>query len=138
MRFAPDKDFTTYTIRSHQVGQINVTSPAASNDGIIIGQSNELVLTRSFIIAPKQLVEDWPPQHLQELSSQHLQVVLDLDPELVILGTGQLLEFPQPSLTESLLTRGIGIEIMNTAAACRTYNVLMHEGRHVVAALILD
>ena len=137
MQFAPDKDFTTYTIRAHQTGQIKVMSPVTAS-GDFTGQLSELILTRSFIISPKKLVDDWPPKHLQELTQLHIQAVLDLNPELVILGTGQLLEFPPPSLTEAMLTQGIGIEIMDTRAACRTYNVLMHEGRHVVAALIME
>lgn len=60
--------------------------------------------------------------------------VATLEPEIVLLGTGEQQRFPHPRLTRELLTRGIGVEIMNTAAACRTYNILMLEGRRVVAA----
>jgi uncharacterized protein len=136
MRFAPDKDFGSYTVRSYQAGQVTLilpTDPAEKNL-----QPDELTLTRSFIITPNQLQEDWPPQSLVELTKEHLQAVIDLNPELVILGTGRTLEFPKPALTESLFAKGIGVEIMDTAAACRTYNVLMHEGREVAAALIVD
>lgn len=136
MRFAPDKDNTAYTIRSYQAKQVIVITPVSTYDDTV--HVNEITLNRSFIIAPKHLVENWTPENLQELSMQHLQAITDLNPELVILGTGRVLQFPDPQLTESLLLKGIGVEIMDTAAACRTYNVLMHEGRHVVAALILD
>ena len=136
MRFAPDKDFGSYSVRSYQAGQITITLPISTDEESPLAV-NELILTRSFIIAPRQLRENWPPQNVGELA-EHLQVVIDLEPELVILGTGRVLEFPPPSLTESLYTKGIGVEIMDTAAACRTYNVLMHEGREVVAALIVD
>jgi uncharacterized protein len=137
MRFAPEKDDKAYTIRAYQPGQIRVISPATVDaDGT--GQARELILTCSFIISRQHLIENWPPQRLQELTSQQLQVILDFDPELVILGTGRTLNFPPAEFTEPLTTRGIGVEVMDTAAACRTYNFLMHEGRHVVAALIMD
>jgi len=136
MRFAPDRDNAAYTIRSYNAQQVSVIAPAGNNDEA--ASVYEVILTHSFIISPQRLVEDWLPENLQELTSAHLQQVADLTPELVILGTGRTLQFPTPALTESLLMKGIGVEIMDTAAACRTYNVLMHEGRHVVAALILD
>jgi uncharacterized protein len=135
MRFAPDKDFGSYTVRAYQAGQVSIILPFDPSQAS--PQENELTLIRSFIIAPKQLKEDWPPQSIADLTVEHLQTVIDLKPELVILGTGRNLEFPHPSITEPLFTKGIGVEVMDTAAACRTYNVLMHEGREVVAALIV-
>lgn len=136
MRFAPDKDFGSYTVRSYQAGQVKIILPIDPEEET--EQDNQLTLSTSFIIAPKQLKENWPPQSLAEITQEHLQAAIDLNPELIILGTGQRLEFPHPSITESLFAKGIGVEIMDTAAACRTYNVLMHEGREVVAALIVD
>ena len=67
----------------------------------------------------------------------YLSLLEVLEPELVVLGTGSRLRFPPPALTAGLLAKGIGVEVMDTAAACRTYNVLMSEGRQVVAALLL-
>ena len=136
MRFAPDKDFGSYTIGSYQAGQVNIVLPL--EPGKEAEPTKPLTLTSSFIIAPKQLKENWPPQGLADLTKEHLQAVIELNPELVILGTGQRLEFPHHSLTEPMLAEGIGVEIMDSAAACRTYNVLMHEGREVVAAIIVD
>ena len=136
MRFAPDKDFGSYTVRSYQAGQVEIILPI--EPGQKTEQDNQLTLTSSFIIAPKLLKENWPPQSLSQITKEHLKIVIDLNPELVIFGTGQILEFPLASLTEMLFAQGIGVEIMDTAAACRTYNVLMHEGRDVVAALIVD
>ena len=136
MRFAPDKDYGSYTVRSYQAGQVDIITPIESGEEPV--QENQLTLTSSFIIAPKLLKENWPPQSLGEITKEHLKIVIDLNPELVILGTGQTLEFPLASLTEMLFAQGIGVEIMDTAAACRTYNVLMHEGRDVVAALIVN
>jgi len=140
MRFAPDKDFASYTIRAYQSRQVKILAPVESTAAVTENQAknDEITLTHSFIIAPKQLKENWPPQKIAELTERHLQAVIDLQPELVLLGTGKSLEFPSPSITQSLFTKGIGVEIMDTAAACRTYNVLMHEGRKVVAALIVN
>jgi uncharacterized protein len=136
MRFAPDKDFGSYTVRSYQAGQVNIIPPMDPAEKI--PQPDDLIVTRSFIVTPKQLQENWPPQSLAELAEEHLRAVIHFDPELVILGTGRKLDFPHPSLTEPLFSRNIGVEIMDTAAACRTYNVLVHEGREVVAAIIID
>ena len=135
MRFAPDKDFSSYTIRSYQAGQVNLILPATEED--TAGRINELTLTRSFIISPKQLVQDWTPQNITELTEEDLRIVIDWNPELVLLGTGERIEFPPPAITQSLYTKGIGVEVMDTAAACRTYNVLMYEQREVVAALMV-
>lgn len=137
MRFAPDKDFSSYTIRSYEAGQVNLVEPL-SEEQADAGQINELALTRSFVVSPKRLIKDWAPQRISELCADDLGVVIDLNPELVLLGTGKTLEFPSPALTEALYSKGIGLEIMDTAAACRTYNVLMYEEREVVAALMLD
>jgi len=64
--------------------------------------------------------------------------MLELDPELVLLGTGDRMQFPPQSITQPLMQQSVGLEVMNTAAACRTYNVLAHEGRNVVASLIVE
>jgi uncharacterized protein len=71
------------------------------------------------------------------LVEAHFEAITDLEPEIVLLGTGSRQRFPRPSLLRSLLARGVGVEIMNTAAACRTYNIIMLEGRRVAAALLL-
>ena len=72
-----------------------------------------------------------------ELEATHFLTVEALEPEIVLLGTGQNQHFPHPRLTSPLLNRGVGVEIMDTAAACRTYNIIMAEGRRVVAALLM-
>lgn len=99
---------------------------------------NDRVLTRSFILAPNQLVEDWPIASLAELTAGHLDAVLELNPALVILGTGEQQAFPSAAVLATCLTRGIGIEVMNNASAARTFNVLAAEDRKVVAAFILE
>ncbi len=80
----------------------------------------------------------WAAASITELTSAHFEAALALAPELVIFGSGRSLKFVSPALYRSLIERRIGIETMDTAAACRTYNVLAAEGRSVVAALILE
>lgn len=81
--------------------------------------------------------QDWPCARFEDLTVQHFDQVASLNPELVIFGSGALLRFAPPGLMRSLMTRRIGIETMDTLAACRTYNILAGEGRHVVAALLI-
>ena len=99
---------------------------------------NDRVLTRSFILTPSQLVEDWPVQTGQPLVADDLAPLLALDPELVVLGTGDRQVFPPAAVMAACLTRGIGIEVMNNPAAARTFNVLASEGRRVVAGFLLS
>jgi len=99
---------------------------------------NDRVLDRSFAMAPDRLLEDWTaPPSAQALEPAHLEPLLALAPELLVLGTGQRQAFPPPAAMAACLTRGIGIEVMDNAAAARTYNVLAGEGRRVVVALLL-
>jgi uncharacterized protein len=90
----------------------------------------------SCVITPRQVMADWPPQGIEDLAAEHLAALAELDPEVVILGTGEILQFPAPRVGAVLVERQIGLEIMDTAAACRTYNILVAEGRMVVAALM--
>ncbi|KFN50307.1 Mth938-like domain-containing protein [Arenimonas composti] len=99
---------------------------------------NERTLTRSFLLAPDRLVEDWRPRTVVELDPADFEPVLALAPELVLLGTGATHRFPGAAAMAALLTRGIGLEAMDNAAAARTFNVLAGEGRRVVVAFLLD
>ncbi|MBK1703679.1 Mth938-like domain-containing protein [Halochromatium glycolicum] len=83
-----------------------------------------------------RIMADWGPADLDELAPAHLEAIAELAPQIVVLGTGARQRFPDPAVYAVLLERGIGIEIMDTGAACRTYNILAGEGRRVVAALI--
>ncbi len=99
---------------------------------------NDRTLTRSFVLAPNALVEDWPVRAVAELTIEHLAPVLEQSPAVVILGTGEKQVFPPAALMAACLTQGIGIEVMNNASAARTFNVLAGENRRVVAAIIID
>jgi len=85
-----------------------------------------------------QVLADWGPSDFDALTRSHLAAIAELAPQVVVLGTGRRQRFPDPAIYAALLERGIGVEIMDTGAACRTYNILAGEGRRVVAALILD
>jgi uncharacterized protein len=97
----------------------------------------ELRVTRSVILSATEMVLDWPVTDPGALTLQSLAPALELNPEILVLGTGPQAHFPEGSLFAALAGRGIGMEVMNTAAACRTYNILVNDERPVVAALIL-
>ena len=95
------------------------------------------VVMRSFLLAPDRLVEDWPVADVDQLDGAAIEAIAALEPEVVLLGTGATQVFPPAAARAALLRRGIGVEVMNNAAACRTYNLLAGEGRRVVAAIML-
>ena len=94
--------------------------------------------TRSVLVPWQGAAETWPVDAIEQLAVQHFELVLALKPELVIFGSGTRLQFIKPALYLPLIERRIGFETMDTAAACRTYNVLASEGRAVVAALLVS
>lgn len=91
----------------------------------------------SLILCATDIIDDWPPQTCSELTAQHLQQVVSLEPEIVLLGTGLKIVFPEDEILQPITTNRIGYEIMDTGAACRSYNFLVAEGRRVVAALFM-
>jgi len=97
---------------------------------------NQIRYEQSLIVLPDRII-DWESRTLEQLKPEHFAFLLSLQPEMVLLGTGPMLRFPHPSLTKMLTAAGIGVEVMDTQAACRTYNILMAEGRRVAAALVI-
>ena len=97
---------------------------------------NDSRLTRSFVVAPNVLVEDWPVTNTASMTPADLDALLALEPELLLLGTGAIQTFPPAVVMATCLQRGIGIEVMTNAAAARTYSVLAGEGRRVVAGFV--
>lgn len=122
MQLHLDSPTYSFVVRAYAIGQVTV---------------NDEVFTRSLIVTPDRLYRDWPPRNLDELAPEHLQVVLGYQPEIILLGTGERLRFPEPRVTAEMAERSIGLEVMDTGAACRTYNILMAEGRNVAAALLI-
>ena len=110
-------------IRAYAPGQITV---------------NQDVYTNSLVVTPDRIVADWGPRSVTDLTAVDFETIGALEPEVVLLGTGARLTFPAAELTRPLMIARIGFEVMDTGAACRTYNVLMNEGRRVVAALLLE
>lgn len=93
--------------------------------------------TRSILVPPTGELIEWQVSSLDTLSEADFQPILDARPEVLILGTGTALRFIHPALMRHLMSARIGVETMDTAAACRTYNILVGEGRQVMAALLI-
>lgn len=101
---------------------------------IVVNQDS---YAQSLIVLPGQLITDWSPQGFEDLALAHFERLAQLQPELILLGTGRRQRFPRGELLTPLIKAGLGWEIMDTGAACRTYNILMGEGRNVAAALLV-
>jgi len=104
-------------------------------DGYIL--INQIRYEKNLIVMPDRLIEDWPVTAVSQLEIQHFENLISDKPEIIILGTGNTHKFPDQSLLSQLTKIGIGIEVMDTRACCRTYNILVEEGRHVAAALLI-
>jgi uncharacterized protein len=97
---------------------------------------NDDFYTRPFIISGQRIVPEWPVTSVDDIDESSLEEIFRLDPEVVLIGTGETQVFLPPATQTHFFRRNIGFEVMKTDAACRTFNVLAGEGRHVVAALI--
>ena len=123
VKFQPDHLAGTNVISRHDLGELWVGNTR---------------FTHSLLVPWVGEVQVWAPRTPAELLPEHFEAVLALKPELVIFGSGSKLKFVSPALLRALIDQRIGVETMDTAAACRTYNVLVAEGRSAVAALLLD
>lgn len=115
-------------------GGINIVR-GYSSAGIRI---NDRLYAGSVIVTASKVLDHWPPRNLDELTQAHLQHAIVLEPEVLLIGTGRAQKFPSRELLRSLHASRTGFEIMDTGAACRTYNVLVGERRNVAAALIVE
>ena len=122
MKFTLDDIDAGYAIQSYAKGEV------------IIGG---VTYRSSLIVTPTGVVDDWRPLDFNHLVSGDFTRLVELEPEIVILGTGAEHRFPHPQLAQPLMERHIGLESMATGAACRTYNILRGEGRRVLAALFM-
>jgi uncharacterized protein len=118
---ALDSNKGNYQIRSYEPGKL-IINDQTYNQSVVISMT-ELIL--------------WQPQSFPDLKSEDFQWIADQQPEIFILGTGEKQIFPSGHLFDLLADKNIGVEVMNTAAACRTFNVLASEGRKVIAALLI-
>jgi uncharacterized protein len=92
----------------------------------------------SLIVSNHQLDDNWQVSDIATLLSSDLEPLLASSPEVILLGTGRTLIFPPPSIYANIINQGIGIEFMDSAAACRTYNILVSEERRVCAGIIIN
>jgi uncharacterized protein len=99
---------------------------------------NAVRYQHSVLLMPSGQVEKWPINEFSQLTGEHFLAMLGRQPEVILIGTGRRQRFVHPRLWAPLAERHLGVEAMDTAAACRTYNILMTEGRLVLAALILE
>ncbi len=106
---------------------------AYSSDGLWINASR---YESSLIVTPDEIITDWPPRSPDDLAVQHIERLIETEPEVLLLGTGARLQFPSNKILEPLVRAQIGFEVMDTGAACRAYNFMVGEGRWVVAALL--
>lgn len=123
MKFAEDHNSANYKISGYDTQSIGI---------------NGLSHSKSLVISPMELLPDWEPATYSELNAQHLDALYAMNPEIIILGTGQKQIFPPAEILRRLANEQIGFEIMDTQAACRTFNILMAEDRTVVAGMFLE
>ncbi|MEJ2061109.1 MAG: Mth938-like domain-containing protein [Gammaproteobacteria bacterium] len=122
MKFTEEVNESSFVIHAYEAGFVNV---------------NETLYRSSLIVSPNFIKPDWRPETFEELCAEDLAPVLELQPEILLIGTGGRHQFPHPQILRDIYAAGIGVEIMETGAACRTYNILMAEGRRVAAALLM-
>ena len=123
MKFNLDQPSTINVVRAYGPGLIRI---------------GERSFSRSVIVTATTLLEDWRPRRISDLQESDLGELLRLRPEVLLIGSGLRQEFPQRATLAALYAARVGFEVMDTGAACRTYNVLAAEGRNVAAALIVE
>ena len=121
MPLAEDKITSRYSISAYNPGEIIV---------------NQTAYHESLILSPQTIHCPWPVLSVDELNESNLQLVLDMNPYVVLLGTGGQQIFPDSRIVALFGQRGIGLEVMDNGALCRTFNILVAEDREVVAAII--
>lgn len=122
MKLQPDK-FDVQAITGYGQGWVAIQAEKIDHS-VILGSRGERL--------------EWHCQSFEDLTAEHFEQLAELKPELVIFGSGERIRFPQPVWLKPLIAQRLGLETMDTRAACRTYNILAQEGRHVVVALLLE
>ncbi len=120
-------------------------SPIDSHGGQVINSCDPGVVVvsgvphrNSLIVLPDRIIHDWPPGTFTDLTTRDFEILAQLKADIILLGTGPTQRFPSPALCAAVIRQGVGMETMSTASACRTFNILMSEGRRVAAALLLN
>lgn len=123
MKFNLDRPGTAHVVRAYAPGRIRI---------------GDRDFASSVIVTATDLIEPWRPRRVTELEAADLEAVVALRPEVLLVGTGSRQVFPPAAVFGALHTARIGFEVMDTGAACRTYNVLVAEDRRVAAALLVE
>ena len=122
MKLQPDK-LDVQAITGYGPGWVGVNTERVTHS-VIIGSGGERI--------------EWKASRFEDLGAEHFEQVAAVDAEVVIFGSGSRIRFPRPAWLKPLIDRHVGVETMDTAAACRTYNVLAQEGRRVAVALLIE
>lgn len=123
MKFTADRPGSAHVVREYAPGLLRI---------------GERAIVTSVIVSPSTLLEPWRPRSMSEFTAADLDPAIAMSPEVLLIGTGPRQLFPDAAVFAALHVARIGFEIMDTGAACRTYNVLVGEDRRVVAALMIE
>jgi uncharacterized protein len=134
----------SYNVTGHlqqrQTLKLHLESATALNTFTGYGEGYVTVngkrIERSVVVLPDRILADWPARSFDDLAAEHFSMLAGLGREIVLLGTGSRLRFPRAEIVHPLIRAGIGVEVMDLQAACRTYNILVAEQRKVAAALV--
>ncbi len=116
-----------------QISEISIRR--VESGAIMVGDQ---LLKNNFALTTDEIIGDWHPSVIQDLTEDDFESLIASNPELILLGTGPNPVFPPRELVFSMARKGIGLEAMDTAAACRTFNILVSEGRRVAAVFIVS
>lgn len=131
-------------IHGYEAGVVTITGITADHPELKTGLIDEWdadnhlgILRKSVLIGTNGEINSWSPQSISEFNQEHFELFEKYKPEIVLLGTGKQLKFPPQDCLSALQKKNIGYEVMDTAAACRTFNVLVAEGRDVILAIVM-
>jgi uncharacterized protein len=123
MKLTDDQNSRANFVRSYGPGEVRI---------------GETAYRANCVVSADTIISNWSPTDVSAMQSQDLEPIFALNPEVIVLGTGARQQFPATALMSVALSRGIGMEVMDTGAACRTFNILIAEGRRAVAALFVN
>lgn len=131
-------------IHGYDIAEISITGIHADHPDVKSGLIDEWdadnhlgIIRKSISLRTNGMIKDWPPQTREDFKSEHFMHFAEDKPEIILFGTGQQLHFPPQECLSILQQQNIGYEVMDTAAACRTFNVLAAEDRDVILAMLM-
>jgi len=123
MKFTEHRDSNVYAVKHYEPGLVKI---------------NNITLKQSCYLTQTTIEDNWPCESIDSLTTELLDSLLSKKPEVIILGTGEVQNFPEPKFFAYCAAKGVGLEVMANDAACRTYNVLTTEDRDIVLALVMN